>query len=147
LQSKYDAEMKKFEDAGVSDIYYSTFSSILMEAAKKVGKESGDFSDAYASGIGEAFGTQFGNIITEIMDRAVGDNSALDDYMLSFSEKLKEYTEAQEYKKLKASNSEKKAYKKSVDELMKEFIEIENKNELEITENVDLDEDFESFFK
>lgn len=55
--------------------------------------------------------------------------------------------EKEEYKKLKSSNCEKKTYKKSVDELMKEFIEIENKNELEITENVDLDEEFDSFFK
>ena len=55
--------------------------------------------------------------------------------------------EKEEYKKLKASNSEKKSYKKSVDELMKEFIEAENKNELEITENVDLEDEFDSFFK
>ena len=55
--------------------------------------------------------------------------------------------EKEEYKKLKSSNGEKKSYKKSVDELMNEFLEVENKNELEITENVDLDEEFDSFFK
>ena len=55
--------------------------------------------------------------------------------------------EKEEYKKLKYSNGEKKSYKKSVDELMNEFLEVENKNELEITENVDLDDEFDSFFK
>lgn len=55
--------------------------------------------------------------------------------------------EKEEYKKLKSSNVEKKSYKKSVDELMNEFLEAENKNELEIKENVDLDEEFDSFFK
>ena len=55
--------------------------------------------------------------------------------------------EKEEYKKLKSSNGEKKSYKKSVDELMNEFLEVENKNELEITENVDLEDEFDSFFK
>lgn len=55
--------------------------------------------------------------------------------------------EKEEYKKLKSRNGEKKSYKKSVDELMNEFLEVENKNELEITENVDLDDEFDSFFK
>lgn len=55
--------------------------------------------------------------------------------------------EKEEYKKLKSSNSEKKAYKKSVDELMKEFIEAENKEVLEIEDSIDIDEEFDSFFK
>lgn len=55
--------------------------------------------------------------------------------------------EKEEYKKLKSSSGEKKAYKKSVDELMKEFIEIENKENLDIEENIDIDEEFDKLFK
>ena len=91
LKLQKATELQPFIDAGTSEIYYSTFSSILMDAARKVAQEKGDFSKAYATAIGSVFGTQFSNIISQIIDKAVPDNSELDTYMENFATNLKNY--------------------------------------------------------
>lgn len=53
--------------------------------------------------------------------------------------------EKAEYKKLKSTTKEKKEFKKSCDDLMKDFL-TEDKSDIELSDDIDIDKEFEEVF-